>query len=82
MLREYVKYQGNKFFFHPYHKDYLASKNGNILSIKWNKKKILKLCLNNHGYFFLVYMKIIKEEIIISIVLSMNVSKVLFQKKW
>ena len=52
MSREYVKYQGNKFFFHPYHKDYLASKNGNILSIKWNKKKILKLCLNNHGYFF------------------------------
>ena len=50
MTREYVKYQGNKFFFHPYHKDYLASRCGKILSLKWNKKRILKLCQKNNGY--------------------------------
>ena len=41
--REYVKYQGIKFFWHPFNKDYLASKCGQILSLKWNKKRILKL---------------------------------------
>ena len=50
--REYVKYQGIKFFFHPFYKDYLASKCGKILSLKRKEKKILKLVLNSHGYFY------------------------------
>ena len=65
--REYVKYQGIKFFWHPFYKDYLASKCGKILSLKRNKKRILKgkngksnyliFCLyeNNKKKFYLVH---------------------------
>ena len=49
--REYVKYQDIKFYFHPYHKYYLASKCGKILSLKWNKTKLLKLQIRTGGYF-------------------------------
>ena len=49
--REYVKYQGIKFFFHPFIKDYLASRCGKILSLKWNKKRILKIHKTTNGYF-------------------------------
>ena len=48
--REYVKYHGIKFYRHPFSEDYLASKNGKILSLKWNKKRILKLRLTRFGY--------------------------------
>ena len=51
--REYVKYQGIKFFFHPFSKYYLASKSGQILSLKWNKRRILKL--NNNCWGYLVF---------------------------
>ena len=50
--REYVKYQGIKFFFHPFTKYYLASKCGKILSLKRREKKILKLDLSSNGYFY------------------------------
>ena len=48
--REYVKYQGIKFYRHPFSEDYLASKNGKILSIKWNKKRILKFRKTGSNY--------------------------------
>ena len=48
--REYIKYQGIKFYRHPFIEDYLASKNGKILSLKWNKKRILKLHTTKYGY--------------------------------
>ena len=50
--REYVKYQDIKFYCHPKYKYYLASRCGQILSLKRKKKKILKLVLNSHGYFY------------------------------
>ena len=50
--REYIEFKDIKFFCHPYHKDYLASRCGKILSLKWNKKRILKLSLNSNGYFY------------------------------
>ena len=55
--REHIKYQGIKFFFHPYHKDYLASRCGKILSLKWNKKRILKLHSNCWGYLVFNFYK-------------------------
>ena len=48
--RDFVEFQEIKFFHHPYHKDYLASKCGNILSLKRKEKKILKLCLSGNNY--------------------------------
>ena len=48
--REYVKYQGIKFYRHPFSEEYLASKCGKILSLKWNKKRILKLNKRRDGY--------------------------------
>ena len=53
--REYVKYQDIKFFCHPYHKDYLASRCGKILSLKWNKKRILKFGNNGKNYLTFVF---------------------------
>ena len=50
--RDFIEFKNIKFFFHPYHKDYLASKCGKILSLKWGKKKILKLISNERGYLF------------------------------
>ena len=48
--REYVKYQDIKFFYHPYHKDYLASRCGKILSLKYKEKRILKFRNNGNDY--------------------------------
>ena len=48
--REYIEFQNIKFFYHPYYKYYLASKCGKILSLKWNKKRILKLHTTKYGY--------------------------------
>ena len=50
--REYIKFKDIKFFWHPKYKYYLASRCGQILSLKRKKKKILKLVLNSHGYFY------------------------------
>ena len=52
MAREYVKFKDIKFFWHPKYKYYLASRCGQILSLKRKKKKILKLCLGGSGYFY------------------------------
>ena len=60
--REYIKYQGIKFYFHPYHKDYLASRCGKILSLKWNKKRILKLHSNCWGYLVFNFYKNNKKK--------------------
>ena len=48
--QEFIEFQEIKFFFHPYHKEYLASKCGKILSLKWNNKRILKLQKISSGY--------------------------------
>ena len=52
MTRDYIKFKEIKFFWHPYHKDYLASRYGKILSLKWNKKRILKLNTLRNGYLY------------------------------
>ena len=49
---EYIEFQGIKFFYHPFYKDYLASKCGKILSLKRREKKILKLVLYSNGYLY------------------------------
>ena len=49
--REFLEFQNIKFYYHPYHKEYLASKCGQILSLKWNKTKLLKLQVSNSDYF-------------------------------
>ena len=48
--REYLEFQGIKFYWHPFSKYYLASKCGKILSLKWNKKKILKFRKTGNNY--------------------------------
>ena len=51
MAKEIIKFQNIKFYKHPKYEKYLASKCGQILSLKRNEKKILKLCLSSNGYF-------------------------------
>ena len=46
----FIEYQNIKFFWHPWHKEYLASKCGKILSLKCNKKRILKSRNNGNNY--------------------------------
>ena len=65
--RDFIEFQDIKFYFHPYHKDYLASKCGKILSLKWNNKRILKFgktgdnylkfcfCENNKKSYYLIH---------------------------
>ena len=48
--REYIEFQNIKFFWHPFSKDYLASRCGKILSLKRKEKKILKLNKKRDGY--------------------------------
>ena len=48
--RDFIEFQGIKFFWHPKYKYYLASKCGKILSLKCNKKRILKLHSTKYGY--------------------------------
>ena len=50
--REYVKYQGINFYWHPFTKYYLASRCGKILSLKQKEKRILKLDLSGNGYLY------------------------------
>ena len=46
----FIEYQNIKFFWHPWHKDYLASKCGKILSLKCGRKRILKSRNNGNNY--------------------------------
>ena len=48
--RDFIEFKNIKFFWHPYHKDYLASKCGKILSLKQKEKKILKFRNNGNNY--------------------------------
>ena len=48
--RDFIEFQGIKFFWHPKYKYYLASKSGQILSLKRNKKRILKFQNNGNNY--------------------------------
>ena len=49
---EIMKFQNIMFYKHPLYKNYLASKCGQILSLKRKEKKILKLDLSSNGYFY------------------------------
>ena len=66
--RDFIEFQGIKFYWHPKYKYYLASRCGQILSLKWNKKRILKfgksgnnnylifcLCEKNKKIYYLVH---------------------------
>ena len=53
MTREYIKFQGIKFFWHPKYKYYLASRCGKILSLKQKEKRILKF--GNNGKNYLIF---------------------------
>ena len=48
--QEYIEFQDIKFFWNPFTKYYLASKSGQILSLKRREKKILKLLTTRYGY--------------------------------
>ena len=48
--REYIKFQEIKFYFHPKYKYYLASRCGQILSLKQKEKRILKFGNNGNNY--------------------------------
>ena len=48
--RDFIEFQEIKFFWHPFHKDYLASKCGKILSLKHKEKRILKFRNNGNDY--------------------------------
>ena len=50
--RDFIEFKNIKFYLHPKYKYYLASRCGQILSLKRKEKKILKLVLNSHGYFY------------------------------
>ena len=50
MTRDYVKFQGIKFYWHPFSKFYLASRCGKILSLKRKEKRILKFHIRGKGY--------------------------------
>ena len=61
--RKYIKYQDIKFFWHPFSNYYLASRCGKILSLKCNKKRILKLCQISNGYLVFNFYKNNKKRI-------------------
>ena len=48
--RDFIEFQGIKFYWHPFYKDYLASRCGKILSLKHKEKKILKFRNNGNNY--------------------------------
>ena len=50
MTRDYVKFQDIKFYWHPKYKYYLASRCGQILSLKQKEKRILKFGNNGNNY--------------------------------
>ena len=53
--REYLEFQGIKFYWHPFSKYYLASKCGKILSLKYKKNRILKFGKNINKYLTFVF---------------------------
>ena len=50
--REIIKFQNKRFYNHPNYKKYFASKDGQILSLKYDKKRILKLGKKTGGYYY------------------------------
>ena len=48
--QSFIEYKNIKFFKHPWHRDYLASKCGQILSLKCGGKRILKSRNNGNNY--------------------------------
>ena len=50
--RDFIEFKNIKFYWHPKYKYYLASRCGQILSLKRNKKMILKLQKISRGYFY------------------------------
>ena len=50
--KEIIKFQNIKFYKHPKYEKYLVSRCGKILSLKWNKKRILKLGVDCGGYLY------------------------------
>ena len=61
--RDFIKFQGIKFFWHPFSNYYLASCCGKILSLKCNKKRILKLFQISNGYLVFNFYKNNKKRI-------------------
>ena len=59
--KEIIKFQSKKFYNHPNYKKYFASKDGQILSLKYDKKRILKLQVYGSGYY---YFKLCDDNII------------------
>ena len=55
--QEFIEFQNIKFFWHPFHKDYLASKCGKILSLKHKEKRILKFRNNGNNYLTFCFCK-------------------------
>ena len=60
--QEFIEFQEIKFFWHPFHKDYLASKCGKILSLKRREKKILKIIKRRDGYLTFHFCEINKKR--------------------
>ena len=50
--RDFIEFKNIKFYWHPKYKYYLASRCGQILSLKQKEKRILKLGLSSNGYFY------------------------------
>ena len=50
--RDFIEFKNIKFYWHPKYKYYLASRCGQILSLKRKKKMILKLQKISRGYFY------------------------------
>ena len=50
--REIIKFKNIRFYNHPNYKKYFASKDGQILSLKYDKKRILKLGKKTGGYYY------------------------------
>ena len=59
--KEIIKFQNIRFYNHQCYKKYFASKDGQILSLKYDKKKILKLQVRGRGYY---YFKLCENNII------------------
>ena len=64
--REYIGFKDIKFFYHPKYKYYLASRCGQILSLKRKEKKILKLQIRSSGYLgFQLYENDIRKDYLV-----------------
>ena len=61
-IKQRVIFEEKKYYKHPVFRDYAASKNGNILSLK--TKKIIKMNEEKQGYLkFTIYNKIIEKPL-------------------